>query len=207
MKERRDMPINGVRCEQGEEEKARKGFESDLARRLFERRIIVFASEVSRRSARDVIAQLLALSEEDAGRPIRLFLNSPGGDVDAGFAIFDVIRFVQAPVDVVVTGLAASAGVVILLATPRERRFSLTNARFLIHQPSSGAHGDASDIEIEASEILKIRAAINKLICEETGQPMEKVEADTRRNYWMGAGEALQYGLVSRIIAKRDDLV
>ena len=198
------MGTYGTRCERGDGDK--RGLEAEVGRRLFEQRIVTYASEVSRRSAQRVIGQLLALSEEDDAKPIRLFLNSPGGDVDAGFAIFDVIRFINAPVRIVCAGLAASAGVVILLASPKERRYTLKNARFLMHQPSSGSHGDASDIEIEASEILKCRQAINDLIAQAAGQSAKKVEEDTRRNFWMSAQEALDYGLVGKIIEKRDEL-
>jgi ATP-dependent Clp protease protease subunit len=200
------MSDDARRMQECDDEKGGRGIEREIARRLYESRIITYANEVSRKTAHDLIVKLLALNEEDPARPIRLFLNSPGGDVDAGFAIFDVIRFIGAPVDIVCTGLAASAGVVILLASPKERRVTLPHARFLIHQPSSGAHGDASDIEIEAGEILKCRQAINEIIARETGQPVDKVEKDTRRNFWMSAKEALDYGLVSRIIERRSEL-
>jgi len=198
------MPSN--RLQECEPEKGKKDFGAEVARRLFDNRIIMYAREVTRESAQQIIAQLLALSEEDDSKPIRMFLNSPGGDVDAGFAIFDVIRFIKAPVHMVCTGLVASAGVIILLASPKERRYSLRSARFLIHQPSSGTHGDASDIEIEANEILKCRQAINRLIAEETGQDIEKVEEGTRRNFWMSAEQALDYGLVSKIVERADEL-
>lgn len=180
---------------------------SDLVtRKLFEQRVVSYAEPVTRNSATRVISQLLCLSGEDAEAPIRLFLNSPGGDVDAGFAIFDVIKFIKAPVHIICTGLTASAGVLILLASPGEIRCSLPHTRIMIHQPSSGAHGDASDIEIEAAEILKCREQINKIVSDETGQPLEKVAADVSRNFWMSAQEAKDYGLISRIVENREEL-
>jgi len=171
---------------------------------LLKRRTLMLAGEVSRESAQMIMAQLILLAEDKPEASIKLFINSPGGDVDAGFAILDMVRFIPSPVNMICAGLAASAAVVVLLASPKERRFSLPNARFLIHQPSTGVRGDVSDIQIEASEILKIREKSNRLISDETGQEMAKVESDTRRNYWMGAKEALEYGLVGRILAQED---
>ena len=193
--------MKGNGCEQEE-----KGAQSGLAARLLKQRTVILSGEINRKSGQQIIEQLLLLAAEEPGKPINLYINSPGGDADVGFAMFDVIRYVQAPVRVIVTGLAASAGVIVLLAAPRERRLSMPNARFLIHQPSTGVHGDVSDIQIEASEILKCRAKINKLIAEETNQKPEKVEADTKRNYWMGAQEAVEYGLVGRIVTNTKDV-
>ena len=174
--------------------------------RLLKQRTVVLAGEINRELAQSVISKLLLLSEEAPDEPVKVFINSPGGDADAGFAIYDVVRFVSSPVQMVTAGLAASAAVIVLLASPKQRRFSLPNARFLIHQPSTGVHGDASDIEIEASEILKCREKINSLIAQETGQTVEKVDADTRRNFWMGAEEALEYGLVGKVIANAKEI-
>lgn len=177
-----------------------------VAVRLLKQRTVMLSGEINRSSAQRAVSQLLLLSEESSTDPIKLFINSPGGDVDAGFAIFDVIRFIETPVKMIVAGLAASAAVLVLVAAPKDRRFSLTNARFLIHQPSTGVRGDASDIQIEASEILKCRAKSNQLLAEETGQEVAKVENDTKRNFWMDAEEALAYGLVSRIVNNLSDL-
>ena len=174
--------------------------------RLLKQRTVILAGEISRVSAQRVISQLLLLSEDAPGEPVKLFINSPGGDADAGFAIFDVMRFVESPVHVIGTGLAASAAVIVLLSSPKEQRFSLRNARFLIHQPSTGVSGAASDIQIEASEILKCRDKINKLIAEETGKTPEEVGEDTRRNYWMSAEEALKYGLIGKVIASAKEI-
>ena len=177
---------------------------SNLALRLLKQRTIMLAGEISRESAQQVISKLLLLSAENPTEPIKLFINSPGGDADAGFAMFDVIRYVPAPVEIITAGLAASAGVIVLLASPRDKRSALPNARFLIHQPSTGVQGAASDIQIEASEILKIRERINKLIADETGKTVEQVDTDTKRNYWMNSEEACAYGLVSQVITSAE---
>ena len=125
---------------------------------------------------------------------------------DAGFAIYDMARFISAPVRCICNGLVASAAVLVLLAAPKKQRLALPNSRFLIHQPSGGARGSTADIKIEADQILRIQQRINTLIAEETGQPVEKVHEDTRRNYWMDAPEAMEYGLVSKIIAAKKEL-
>ena len=161
--------------------------------------------EVTKKMAQQTMTQLLLL-EGEGDADIKMFINSPGGDADAGFAIYDMMRFVKPRIKAVCAGVAASAAVIILLGAEKENRFSLSNARVLIHQPSTGIHGTAADIQIEASEILKCREKINRLISVETGQPMAKVELDTKRNLWMSSEEALKYGLVSKIIQKNDDL-
>jgi len=191
-------------CPEGEE-KEKRG-EEGMSSRLLKLRTILLAGEIDKESAQRVMSQLLLLSHEDPSKPIRLFIDSPGGDADAGYAMFDMIRFVETPVYTICTGLAASAAVIVLLASPRERRLSLPNARLLIHQPSTGIHGSASDIQIEASEILKIREKINKLIAEETEQTLEKVTKDMHRNFWMSAKEAQEYGLVGRVIVSTKEL-
>ena len=190
-----------------DDDKKEEGMGGHVGVELLKRRTIMLSGEINKEKAQSVMAQLILLAEEDAEKPVKLFVNSPGGDVDAGFAMFDVIRFIAPPVNIICAGLAASAAVVVLLASAKERRFSLPNARFLIHQPSTGVRGDASDIQIEASEILKIREKSNKLISDETGQPVERIEKDIRRNYWMGAEEALEYGLVGRILSGKDQSV
>jgi ATP-dependent Clp protease protease subunit len=138
--------------------------------------------------------------------PVRIFIDSPGGDADAGFAIFDMIRFVQPPVWTVGMGLVASAAAIILLASPMERRVGLPNSHYLIHQPLSGIRGVATDIEIHAKELDKLKEKINRLIAEETGKPFEQVEKDTDRDYWMTGSEALDYGLLSKVIKSRSEL-
>jgi ATP-dependent Clp protease protease subunit len=150
--------------------------------------------------ARDVTGRLLALAADP--QPIDVYVNSPGGHVESGDTIHDMIRFVDAvaPVRMIGTGWVASAGALIFLAGAKERRFCLPNTRFLLHQPMGGVRGVATDINIEAMEIIKMRERINRIIARETGQSLEKVERDTDRNYWMSAEEAVAYGMVTRII-------
>ena len=149
--------------------------------------------------------QLLVL-DGDGDDPIKLFIDSPGGDADAGYAIFDMIRFVSAPVYTISNGLTASAGVIIALAAKKEHRFSLPNSRWLIHQPSSGMMGVASDIKIHAEEIIKLKRRINELISDETGQSIESVEKDTDRDRWLSPEDALEYGLVCKVVTNRSEL-
>jgi ATP-dependent Clp protease protease subunit len=177
-----------------------------IVRRLLETRTVLVCGPVSDDMARDVMAQLLVLDAQDAKKPIRVVINSPGGAVDAGYAIYDVMRFVKAPVYSICAGLAASAATVILLGAPKGNRFSLPNTRFLIHQPSTGIQGQASDVVIGAQEILKLRQKVNELLARETGKPIEKIADDTRRDYWLSAEEAREYGLISTIIANASDL-
>jgi ATP-dependent Clp protease protease subunit len=192
--------------EEEEEEEEESQPRKHLSDRLLEFRTILLNEPITAELAEDITAKLLVLDAENAEEPIDIYVNSPGGSVDAGFAIYDMIRFISAPVRCVCTGLTASAAVVILLAAAKENRLSLPNARILIHQPSGGASGSVADLQIEANEILKIRQRINALIAEETGQPIEKVEQDTRRNYWLSAEESLEYGLISRVVATRKEL-
>lgn len=177
-----------------------------LGERLLKSRIIMVTDEVNKKMAQSVIAQLLLLEQDDPEKEIKVFINSPGGDADAGFAIYDMMKFVKPKIINICAGVAASAAVIILLGAESEGRVSLPNSRILIHQPSTGVHGTASDIQIEASEILKCREKINRMIAEETNQKFEKVENDTRRNYWMSAEEAVNYGLISKIIKSNGDL-
>ncbi len=201
-----DRDKNGRTADECKKNEKAKNDERSLAERLFEKRTILLARQVSKELAESVTGRLLLMDAGDSSAPIDLYINSPGGDVDAGYAIFDMIRFISAPVRCISTGLTASAAVIILLAARKENRLSLTNSRFLMHQPSTGVHGSTADIRIEANEIVKMREKINSLIATETGQPVEKVEKDTTRNYWIGAEEALQYGLISKIISAKGDL-
>lgn len=176
-----------------------------LTAKFLKTRQILLTGEVNKALAEKIIRQLLIL-EADSDEPIRVFIDSPGGDVDAGYAIFDMIRFINAPVFTIGMGLVASAGALILLASPRERRIALPNSHYLIHQPLSGIKGVATDIEIHAAEIEKVRVKINKLIADETGTKLEQVEKDTDRDYWMNAEEAQKYGLIGKIAFSRKDL-
>ncbi|MHC4267300.1 MAG: ClpP family protease [Planctomycetota bacterium] len=177
-----------------------------LAEKLLKSRIVMVTDEVNKKMAQSVIAQLLLLEQDDPEKEIKVFINSPGGDADAGFAIYDMMKFVKPKIMNICAGVAASAAVLILLGADKENRVSLPNSRILIHQPSTGVHGTASDIQIEASEILKCREKINRMIADETNQEFEKVENDTKRNYWMSADEAVNYGLISKIVKNKGDL-
>ncbi len=176
-----------------------------LADRLFEARTLLIHGEVTSQLAQQVTAQLLALAAE-GDDPITIFIHSEGGHVEAGDTIHDMIRFVKPRVKMVGTGWVASAGTHIYLAAPKEDRYCLPNTRFMIHQPLGGVGGRASDIRIEAEEIVKARDRLNQTIAEATGQPLEKVEQDTDRNYWMSPEEAQEYGIVGRIVERSEDL-
>jgi ATP-dependent Clp protease protease subunit len=181
------------------------GMPDPLVMKMLKTRSILLSGEVNKQLAERVVRSLLVL-EAMSDEPIKVFIDSPGGDVDAGYAIFDMIRFVNAPVWTIGMGLVASAGALILLAAPRERRVGLPNSHYLIHQPLSGMRGVATDIEIHAKEIDKARERINKLISFETGKPLDQVAKDTDRDYWLSADEAKDYNLISKIVATRKDL-
>ncbi|MBA2243967.1 MAG: ATP-dependent Clp protease proteolytic subunit [Gemmatimonadetes bacterium] len=173
--------------------------------RLFKSRTLIISGEVNQRLAANVIAQLVALASE-SDEPITMFVNSQGGHVESGDTIHDVIRFIKPRVRMLGTGWVASAGALIYIAVPREDRFCLPNTRFLLHQPAGGVGGTAADIDIEAKEILKMRDRINRLFARQTGQPLERIEEDTRRNFWLDAEAAREYGLVGQIVHSADDL-
>ncbi|MDR6757688.1 ATP-dependent Clp protease protease subunit [Mycoplana sp. BE70] len=172
---------------------------------LFKSRSIFIYGGITQELAQKVCSQLVALaaaSDED----IRIFVNSPGGHVESGDSIHDMIKFIKPKVWVIGTGWVASAGALIFVAAPKEQRLCLPNTRFLLHQPSGGTRGMASDIEIQAREILKMNERLNKIFAEATGQSIEKIAKDTDRDYWLSAKEALEYGLVSRIISSQADI-
>ena len=176
-----------------------------VAQKLFEARSIVICGEIQSEMARTIIEQLLALAATSTD-DITLYLHSPGGHVEAADTIYDMLGFIRPRVIIVGTGWVASAGAHIYLAVPREQRYCLPNTRFLLHQPAGGSLGRATDLEIEAEEILKMRARLNRIISEQTGQPLKKVEKDTERNFWMSAEAAKEYGLVGKIISSVDEL-
>ncbi len=176
-----------------------------LSLKFLKTRQILLTGEVNKALAEKIIKQLLIL-EADNNDPIYVYIDSPGGDADAGYAILDMIRFINAPVYTIGMGLVASAGALILLSSPKDKRLALPNSHYLIHQPLSGIKGVATEIEIHAREIEKMRARINNLISKETGKALKQVEKDTDRDFWMDAEEAKSYGLVSKIISSRDDL-
>ena len=180
-------------------------FQLKIAERLLEARTILLVGEISSRLAQQVTAQLLAMAA-DSDADITIFLHSEGGHVESGDTLHDMIRFVKPRVKMVGTGWVASAGAHIYLAVPREDRFCLPNTRFLIHQPQGGMGGQAADIRIEAEEIMKTRERLNQTLADATGQPLEKVQADTERNHWMSPEEARDYGIVGTIISSDDEL-
>lgn len=178
---------------------------SPAAQSLFKARTIILFGEIDQKSAERTVAQLLALAAESRD-PIKVFLSSPGGHVESGDVIHDIIRFIEAPVKMIGTGWVASAGAHIFLAAQRENRFCLRNTRFLLHQPWGGVGGPASDISIEAKEMIKMRERLNRIIARETGQPLERIIKDTDRNFWMSAEEARDYGLVTHVIERAEEV-
>ena len=194
-------------CENDEdgEEDVKQTSSYPLLIKMLKTRTILLSGEINKDLAEKTI-RLLLLLEDISDDPIRVFIDSPGGDADAGYAVFDMIRFVKPPVWTIGMGLVASAAAIIQLASPKEHRVGLPNSHYLIHQPLSGIRGVATDIEIHARELDKLKAKINRLISEETGNSAEQVEKDTDRDYWMNAEEAVKYGLISRVISRRDEL-
>ena len=177
--------------------------------KLLESRVIFVSEAINSTVAKRVISNLLAMDAQDSKKPIYMYLNSPGGEVNSGYAIYDTMRFIGSEVRVICTGLTASIATIMLLGAPKKHRYSMPNTRLLIHQPLIGGsiQGQASDLEITAKEILKTRAKINQLLAKECGQPLEKVEEDTVRDYWMNTQEALEYGLITKIVANIKEIV
>ena len=185
-----------------EDEKKQKAPEQ-FSEKFLKTRQIILTGEINKELADSIVRQLLILDSEDEKSPIYMYIDSPGGDVDAGFAIFDMIRFIKAPVYLIGMGLIASAATLVLLAVDKEFRIGLPNSRYLIHQPLGGMRGVATDIEIYAKDMEKIRAKLNKLISEQTGTSLEQVTKDTDRDFWLDSDEAVKYGLISKIISKK----
>ncbi len=184
--------------------KAQEPQSSEIAKALFKSRTVLIFGDVDMKMAERVTAQLLAYAESEGD--IRVIVNSPGGHVESGDTIHDMIRFVGNRVKIIGTGWVASAGAHIFLGAKKQNRFCLPFTRFLLHQPLGGVRGQASDITIEAEEILKMRARLIKEISVETGQPYEKVVADTERNFWIGAEDAVKYGLVAKVISSASEI-
>ncbi len=178
---------------------------SFLDEKLFKSRSISIFGGVNEKVARAVTEQLLALAA-DSDEHIDIYISSPGGHVESGDVIYDMIKFIKPEVRVIGTGWVASAATTIYLAAKKENRYSLPNTRYLVHQPSGGSQGDATDISIQAEQIIKTKARINKLIADETGRPVEQVEKDTDRDYWMSVDEAIDYGIVTKVIASSSEL-
>lgn len=175
----------------------------DIFSRMLRERVVFLVGPVNDHSANLVVAQLLFLESENPDKEISLYINSPGGSVSAGMAIYDTMNFIKPDVSTLCLGMAASMGAFLLSSGAKGKRFALPNSRVMIHQPLGGAQGQATDIEITAREILRIKAELNRILAENTGQPLEKVQADTERDYYLSAGQAAEYGLVDRVIAKR----
>jgi ATP-dependent Clp protease protease subunit len=187
------------------ENKKEENAKSHLDEKLLKNRTIMIYGVIDQKLAKEVTAKLLVLSSE-SNEEIKIYVNSQGGHVESGDTIYDMIRFCKAPVKVIGTGWVASAGALIFVAPPKERRFCLPNTRFMIHQPLGGMMGSASDLAIEAQEIVKMKRRLNETIAKQTGQKVTKVEKDTDRNYWMSAKEAQDYGIVGKIINSEDDV-
>ena len=190
--------------EKEEKEKKEKEPKSKLEEKFLETRTILLFGEISQKSAREVCEKLILLSSIN-DNDIKLIINSQGGHVEAGDTIHDMIGFVKPAVKILGTGWVASAGALIFVSVPVTQRYSLPNTRFMLHQPSGGVGGQATDISIEAAEILKMRERLNKIFSVQTGQPVEKIERDTDRNFWMSAEEAKDYGLVGKIVSSQAD--
>jgi ATP-dependent Clp protease protease subunit len=175
----------------------------DIYSRLLRERVIFLVGPVNDQSANLVVAQLLFLESENPDKDISFYINSPGGSVSAGMSIYDTMQFIKPDVSTLCMGLAASMGAFLLAAGKKGKRFALPNSRIMIHQPSGGAQGQATDIEIQAREILKLRESLNKILAERTGQPLDKIRLDSERDYFMSSGEAMDYGLIDQVLDKR----
>ncbi|MDA1337499.1 MAG: ATP-dependent Clp endopeptidase proteolytic subunit ClpP [bacterium] len=172
----------------------------DIYSRLLKDRIVFLGSSINDVVANSVIAQFLFLASQDAEKPIQFYINSPGGHVSAGLAIYDTMQYVKSPVHTVCVGMAASMGALLLVAGEKGKRFALPNAQILIHQPMGGIQGQASEIEIAAREIIRLKERLNRILVKHTGQPLDKVEKDTDRDYYMTADEAKTYGIIDQVI-------
>jgi ATP-dependent Clp protease, protease subunit len=175
----------------------------DIYSRLLKDRIVMLGTEVDDDVANVIVAQLLFLESEDPDKDINLYINSPGGSVTAGLAIYDTMQYVKPPVSTICVGQAASMAAMLLLAGAKGKRYALPNARIMIHQPMGGARGQATDIDIQAREILRMKAKLNELIAKHTNQTLERVEKDTDRDYFMGAVEAKQYGIIDEVVIQK----
>ena len=179
----------------------------DIYSRLLKERVIFLVGPVNDQSANVIVAQLLFLESENPDKDVALYINSPGGSVYAGMAIYDTMRFIKPEVSTLCTGLAASMGAFLLAAGTKGKRFSLPNSRIMIHQPSGGAQGQATDIQIQAREILDLRERLNGMLAENTGQSIERIALDTERDNFMSAPDAVSYGLIDKVLTSRADTV
>lgn len=186
-------------------EKSASALTESVRDRLFRNRTLIISGAINQQLVSNVMGQLLAMAT-DSDEPINIFINSQGGHVESGDTIHDVIRFIKPRVRMIGTGWVASAGALIFVAVPLEDRFALPNTRFLLHQPAGGAGGTAADIAIEAQEIVRMRERINRIFSEQTGQSIERIENDTRRNFWLNVDAAREYGLVKHIVRSMDEV-
>jgi ATP-dependent Clp protease, protease subunit len=178
----------------------------DIYSRLLKERVVFLVGPVNDATANIVVAQLLFLESENPDKDISLYINSPGGSVSAGMSVFDTMQFIKPDVSTLCMGMAASMGSFLLMAGAKGKRFALPNSRIMIHQPSGGAQGQATDIEIHAREILKTREQLNRIYAERTGQPLEKIQADMERDFFLDPIEATEYGLIDKVLTKRTDV-
>lgn len=173
---------------------------------MFESRTLLISGPVDDKMLKEATVRAMAMEAKDPKAPITVMINSPGGSADSGFAIYDMLRFVRPPVSTVVNGLCASAAILVLLATDKKRRFSLPESRFLLHQPSTMGRGTASDLDITAREIIKLRERYNRIVAETCNQNIDKITEDTRRDFWLNAAESKEYGLVAKVITRSTEL-
>ena len=198
--------MNKIYLDDESEDEKKAGKPDVFAQEFLKTRQILLSGEINKESAENFNKQLLIMESNNRELPVYVYIDSPGGDVSAGFAIYDMIRFVSCPVILIGNGLIASAAALILLSVPKERRVGLPNSEYLIHQPLSGMKGTATEIQIHAANLAKTKEKLNKIISEATGTDLEKVKADTERDYWLNVEEALEYGLISKIISNRKEL-
>lgn len=194
-----------------EEEEEKKGAEirpeeGRLMERFLKTRTVLISETITDTVARRVYQNLLLLENGDPAAPITVIINSPGGEADSGFGVYDMMKFVKCPMRTIVAGLDASAAVLVGLAADKENRFSLPNSRFLLHQPMAASFGQASDLEIASTEILRLRDRYNQIIADGTGKDIDQVAADSDRDFWMSASQAMEYGLISKIINSREEM-
>lgn len=198
--------MNKIYLDDESKDEKKAGKPDVFAQEFLKTRQILLSGEINKESAENFNKQLLIMESNNRELPVYVYIDSPGGDVSAGFAIYDMIRFVSCPVILIGNGLIASAAALILLSVPKERRVGLPDSEYLIHQPLSGMKGTATEIQIHAANLAKTKEKLNKIISEATGTDLEKVKADTERDYWLNAEEALEYGLISKIISNRKEL-
>ncbi len=202
----RHLRLEGEDCDHEKDEKKGDGMPNPFEKALFESRTLLLSGPVDDKMLKEATVRAFAMEAKDKDAPITVFINSPGGSADAGFAIYDMLRFIAPPIRTVVNGLSASAGILIHLGGDDGQRYCMPESRFMIHQPSTGGRGQASDLDITAREILKLRDRYNRIIAEACNKTLEEVTESARRDFWLDAGHALEYGLVTKVLRNRKDL-